>query len=133
ARGVDGAGVRVLGSLFDRIGIRTMIIATVVSAAAAPLVFLGGFALAMLGMACWGVGTGAQESVMRATIAQLAPQDRRATAFGIFNAIYGAAWFVGSALLGFLYDLSLASVVIASVALQATSLPVFFRLAARPD
>lgn len=26
---------------------------------------------------------------MRATIAQLAPRERRATAFGIFNAVYG--------------------------------------------
>ena len=131
AMATDGAGALALGSLFDRIGIRTMIIATVVSAAATPLVFLGGFALAILGMACWGVGTGAQESVMRATVARLAPHDRRATAFGIFNAVYGVAWFVGSALLGFLYDLSIAGVVIASVALQGASLPVFFRLTVR--
>ena len=68
---------------------------------------------------------------MRATIAQLAPQDRRATAFGIFNAVYGVAWFAGSALLGFLYDLSIAGVVVASVALQTASLPVFFWLTGR--
>jgi hypothetical protein len=30
-----------------------------------------------------GLGTGAQDSVMRATISRLAPQQRRATAFGI--------------------------------------------------
>jgi uncharacterized membrane protein len=41
---------------------------------------------------------------MRATIAQLASRDRRATAFGIFNAVYGIAWFAGSVLLGILYD-----------------------------
>ena len=129
AMAVDGAAGLALGSLFDRIGLRAMILATVISAAAAPLVFLGGFAEAVLGMVCWGIGTGAQESVMRATIAQLAPRDRRATAFGIFNAVYGIAWFAGSVLLGILYDRSIAGVVIASTGLQAAALPVLYRLA----
>ena len=67
---VDGLGALALGSLFDRIGIWTMVLATVVSAAAAPLVFLGNLTLAVIGMACWGLGTGAQDSVMRATISR---------------------------------------------------------------
>jgi len=131
AMGVDGVGALVLGSLFDRIGIRTMILATIASAAAAPLVFLGDFPLAVIGMACWGVGTGAQDSIMRATVSRLAPQQRRATAFGIMNAIYGLAWFAGSVLLGVLYDRSIVAVVLASMLLQAAALPIFTWLAAR--
>ena len=68
---------------------------------------------------------------MRATISQLAPHDRRATAFGIFNAVYGVAWFAGSVLLGVWYDLSLVAVVLTSALLQAAALPIFVRLAAR--
>src|SRR6266849_2547331 len=83
AMAVDGLGALALGSLFDRIGSWTMVLATIASAAAAPLVFLGNLPLAVIGMACWGLGTGAQDSVMRATISRLAPQQRRATAFGI--------------------------------------------------
>jgi MFS family permease len=131
AMAVDGLGALVLGSLFDRIGIRTMILATITSAAAAPLVFLGNFPAAVLGMACWGVGTGAQDSIMRATISRLAPQQRRATAFGIMNAVYGLAWFAGSVLLGVLYDLSIVSVAVVSALLQAAALPIFAWLAAR--
>jgi MFS family permease len=131
AMAVDGLGALALGSLFDRIGIWTMVLATIASAAAAPLVFLGNLPLAVIGMACWGVGTGAQDSVMRATISQLAPQQRRATAFGIMNAVYGVAWFAGSVLLGVLYDLSLVAVVLTSALLQAVALPIFVRLAAR--
>ena len=126
---VDGAAGLALGSLFDRIGVRAMIVATVISAAAAPLVFLGGIMAAVLGMVCWGIGTGAQESVMRATIAQLARRYRRATAFGLFNAVYGVAWFIGSVLLGILYDRSIAGVAIASTALQAAALPILYWLA----
>src|SRR6266481_2193874 len=125
AMAVDGLGALALGSLFDRIGIWTMVFATIVSAAAAPLVFLGNFPLAVIGMACWGLGTGAQDSVMRATISRLAPQQRRATAFGIMNAVYGVAWFLGSVLLGILYDSSILAVVLASALLQAAALPVF--------
>ena len=131
ATAVDGAAGVALGSLFDRVGLRAMILATAISAAAAPLVFLGGFVQAVLGMVCWGIGTGAQESVMHATIAQLAPRERRATAFGIFNAVYGIAWFAGSVLLGILYDRSIAGVVIASTALQAVALPVLYWLVHR--
>jgi predicted MFS family arabinose efflux permease len=50
AMGIDGVGALALGSLFDRIGIRTMILATIVSAAAAPLVFLANFSLAVIGI-----------------------------------------------------------------------------------
>ena len=128
AMAVDGAAGLALGTLFDRIGIRAMVLATALSAAAAPLVFLGGFGLAVLGMACWGIGTGAQESVMRATVAQLAPRDRRATAFGLFNAVYGVAWFAGSVLLGVLYDFSIVGVAVVSAALQVAALPVLLRL-----
>ena len=130
AMAVDGAGALVLGSLFDRIGIRTMVLATVISAAAAPLVFLGNLPAAVLGMACWGLGTGAQDSIMRATIARLAPQLRRGTAFGIMNAVYGVAWFAGSVLLGVLYDRSILAVVLASTVLQLMAAPIFMRLAA---
>ena len=130
AMAVDGAGALVLGSLFDRIGIRTMVLATVISAAAAPLVFLGNLPAAALGMACWGLGTGAQDSIMRATIARLAPQLRRGTAFGIMNAVYGVAWFAGSVLLGVLYDRSILAVVLASTVLQLMAGSIFMRLAA---
>jgi Major Facilitator Superfamily len=75
-----------------------------------------------------GVGMGAQESIMRAAIARIAPAERRGTAYGIFNALYGAAWFAGSVLLGALYDRSVPALVVASVALQAASLPVLLWL-----
>ena len=95
-----------LGRLFDRVGIIIMIPATIASATSAPLAFLGGPILVTIGVICWGIGMGAQKSVMRAAIALTAPSDRRGTAFGLFHAIFGVAWFMGSALLGFIYDRS---------------------------
>jgi MFS family permease len=114
-----------LGHQFDRIGAVVMIPATAVSAVSAPLAFLGGPMIATLGVICWGVGMGAQESVLRALIGSMAPRERRATAFGLFHTIFGVSWFIGSALLGFIYDHSIVGVAIFSLVVQLAALPIF--------
>jgi hypothetical protein len=40
-------------------------------------------------MVLWGIGVGAQESVMRAVVARMTAADRRGTAYGILNAVFG--------------------------------------------
>lgn len=118
AMGVDGLAALAFGRLFDRFGLPVLAVVVVVSAAFAPLVFLGGFPLVAAGMVCWGIGMGAQESIMRAAIADLVPADRRGTAYGLFNAGYGLSWFLGSALLGILLDIAVGWLVAFSVAIQ---------------
>ena len=125
AMGVDALAALVFGSLFDRRGLPVLIFATLVSAFFAPLAFLGGSYLACIGMALWGVGMGAQESIMRAVIAEMVPANRRASAYGIFNAGFGLSWFLGSALMGFLYDFSITWLIVFSVLAQLASLPLF--------
>jgi MFS family permease len=130
AMGVDGISAIVFGRLFDRLGIRVLLPVVGLSLAFAPLVFLGGFTLALVGMGTWGIGLGAQESIMRAAVAEMVPADRRGSAYGVFNSVYGAAWFLGSALMGFLYDTSVLALVVFSVFVQLASLP-FFALTVR--
>jgi len=124
AMGVDALAALVFGRLFDWKGIAVMAAAAIISSLFAPLVFLGGFSLALLGMALWGVGMGAQESIMRAAIADMVPADRRGSAYGLFNTGYGFFWFLGSALMGMLYDISLPSLIAFSVAAQLASVPL---------
>lgn len=126
AMGVDALAALIFGYLFDRIGISVLIIVAFISAFFAPLVLLGGFYFALIGMGLWGVGMGAQESIMRAAIAEMVPANRRASAYGIFNAGYGLFWFVGSAIMGVLYDLSLPALIGFSVVTQLASVPLFF-------
>lgn len=125
AMGVDALAALAFGRLFDRSGIPTLALASLLSALFAPLVFLGGLAAAFLGMVLWGVGMGAQESIMRAAIAEMVPANRRAAAYGVFNAGFGVFWFCGSALMGVLYDVSVPWLIIFSVATQLGSIPVF--------
>src|SRR6266567_1464745 len=58
AMGVSGIGSLLFGRLFDRVGIWILVPLTVIAAASAPLVFLGGFWLALGGSALWGLGMG---------------------------------------------------------------------------
>lgn len=126
AMGVDALAALVCGRLFDRLGLTTLMATALLSALFAPLVFWGGFAGALLGMALWGIGMGAQESIMRAAVAEMASPDKRGTAYGIFNTGFGLFWFAGSALMGFLYDVSLPALIIFSIVIQAAAIPLFW-------
>jgi MFS family permease len=128
AMGVDALAALVFGRYFDRKGIPILIMAVLISMFFAPLVFLGGFYWSLVGMALWGVGMGAQESVMRAAIAGLVPAARRATAYGLFNTGYGLFWFAGSTLIGLLYDISIPYLIAFSMAAQAASIPLLVQV-----
>jgi MFS family permease len=128
AMGVDAVAALILGRLFDRLGMPVIMAVSILSALFAPLVFLGGFNLALLGMVLWGIGMGAQESIIKAALAEMVPRDRRATGYGIFNTGFGLFWFLGSALMGILYDFSIGSLIFFSVVIQLCSIPIFRRI-----
>lgn len=122
AMGVDAVAALLFGYLLDRIGIMALILAVVLSVGFAPLVFLS--SAVIWGMVLWGIGMGAQESIVRAIVANLVPPERRGSAYGIFSTGYGLAWFLGSLLMGILYDRSLGLLVLVSVVLQLLGLPL---------
>jgi predicted MFS family arabinose efflux permease len=121
AMAAGALGALVGGRLFDRLGVVVLVPLTVAAALFAPLVFLGGLWLVLVGVVLWGLGTGVHESLMPAVVAGLVPPARRGSAYGLFNAVYGVAWFLGSAAMGVLYERSLAGVVAFSVALESAA------------
>lgn len=118
AMATDGLSAMALGKLYDRHGIKVLAGVCLLTSLFPPFVFLGREELMVLGMIIWGVGMGAQESILRAAIPQMVPPERRATAYGVFHTAFGVSWFAGSAAMGSLYDLSLAGVIGLSTALQ---------------
>jgi MFS family permease len=48
-------------------------------------------------MVLWGIGMGAQDSLLKAVLAGVVPIEKRSTAFGVFDTGFGVAWFLGSA------------------------------------
>ncbi len=125
AMGVDAISALIFGKLFDKVGISIMVVVALISAFFAPLTFLGGFYMAFMGMALWGVSMGAQESIMRSSVAVMSSSKKRGSAYGVFNTIYGVSWFLGSFFMGILYDFSITYLVIFSVLIQLLSIPIF--------
>ena len=100
----------------------------------APFVYIGGYIVfkgsvvpAIFGLSLWGIGMGAQESIMRAAVADLVPANKRGTGYGLFHTGFGLLWFGGSALMGVLYDWNIYAIVIFSVVMQLAAIPVFFK------
>jgi predicted MFS family arabinose efflux permease len=129
AMGVGGAGALLFGRLFDRAGLEILVPLTLVTALYAPLAFLGGPATALAGVALWGLGVGVHESILAAAIATMVSAERRATAYGLFTAGFGLFWFLGSILLGWLYDISAVAMVSVAAALEIASVPFLWSVA----
>jgi MFS family permease len=111
----SGGGSLLFGRWYDRAGLGVLVPGLLLGAAVAPLAFYGGFALALAGVVLWGLSQGVHDAVMNAAVATFIPESQRARAYGNFSALYGIAWFLGSALLGLLYDRALPALVAVSV------------------
>lgn len=123
---VDAVAALVFGFLFDRYGVKVLVLSTLLSAPFPILVFGGeSIPTVLLGIALWGVGMGAQESILKAAVASMVPKTSRATGYGIFECAFGAAWFLGSWLLGLLYETSLPVMIAVSVLAQLAAIPLY--------
>jgi predicted MFS family arabinose efflux permease len=127
----DGLAALLFGRLFDRRGMVVLMVGVWLASMFPPLVFSGQPNLAVIGMILWGIGMGAQESIMKAAIASMVPIDKRASAYGIFSAGYGLSWFFGSAIMGMLYDRSVIAVVIFSGACLQIAIPILLWVSKR--
>jgi MFS family permease len=105
-------------------------LAVVLSALFSPLVFLGGFGVALAGLALWGVAYATQDTLLKAVIASVLPEGRRNLAFGLFYLGYGGGWLAGSIVTGVLYERSRAALIAFAATATLASIP-FLVLAAR--
>jgi MFS family permease len=131
AMAVSGTGSLIFGRLFDRIGIGILIPLTVVSALYAPLAFLGGFWVSLVGVSLWGLGMGVHESIIPAAVAPMVSPNRRSSAYGLFTGAYGIAWFLGSTVIGALFTVSLTTVVVFSVIAELAAIPLILIVRSR--
>lgn len=115
AMAADGVAAMFVGHAFDRArsggasGLRVLAVVLVCAAGSLPLVLVGGTSAALVGIALWAMGLGATESIGKATVAVLSPPSRRGAAYGIYYAVFGGAWWLGSIAVGVLSDQSRAA------------------------
>ncbi len=122
---VDAMAALALGKLYDRYGIIVLIFSILASLAFPLFTFSGSLPMVVIGVSLWGLGMGAQESILRAIMADLAPAGKVATVFGWFNTVFGIAWFAGSAVMGALYQISLLWLIVFSMIMQLAAISLF--------
>lgn len=128
---VDAVAALLFGALYDKKGVKALVVSTVLSAPFPILVFQTTSVRALfLGVALWGIGMGAQESILKAAVTSMVPKTNRATGYGIFECAFGVCWFFGSWILGILYDANLSAMIALSVVAQLAAIP-FYLLAGR--
>jgi MFS family permease len=124
---VDAVAALFFGYLYDRIGVKALMISTLLSSVFAIFVFsVHSVPMLLLGIALWGIGMGAQESILKAAVTTMVPKSSRATGYGIFEFSFGVFWFLGSWLMGVLYDFSIPAMVFVSVAAQLVAVPLYY-------
>jgi MFS family permease len=124
---VDAFSALIFGWLYDRRGLRVLMLSSALSACFS--IFIFGFMTmtgTVIGVILWGIGMGAQESILKSAVTTIVSKNNRSTGFGLFETSFGVFWFIGSWIMGMLYDFSPVYLIIFSVAAQALSVPVFY-------
>lgn len=128
AMAVDGIVALAIGKLYDKKGLLSLLAVPVVSIAVPLFAFSTGYYAALLGAVLWGAVMGMQETILRAAIADFTSIRKRGFAYGIFNTLYGAGWFIGSLVLGFLYEVNIMYVVAFMILAQLAALPALWQV-----
>lgn len=128
AMATDALASIVIGFSFDRKGIIILALAAFISSFSAFFAFSSNEYMVVIGIIIWGISLGAQETLIGAVIGIIVPKARRSTAYGIFNACYGFAWFLGSAVIGYFLDVNIAFLMVFSFIVQLLAVPILIYL-----
>jgi len=127
AMAIDALSALLLGFMFDKKGFSILILIPLLTLPILPLVLSNIQYLIILGIIIWGFVMGLHESVGKAVIGRIIGS-RMAFGYGILNAIYGISWFVGSLIMGLIYELSLGYLIIFSLIIEIISIIIFINI-----
>ncbi len=123
---VDAAIAPVSGKLYDQRGIILLLVIPVIGIII-PFLGFGMSRELIYGAAIlFGISMGMQETVLRAVVADRIHISKRGTAYGIFNTVYGAGFFIGGMLVGWLYENLQSLAPVAPAVLSVLACGVFF-------
>ena len=125
---VDAVAALIFGHIYDKKGVKALVISTIISAPFSLFIFgLKSEAAILFGLVLWGIGMGAQESILKAAVTSMVPKKNRATGYGIFECSFGIFWFLGSWILGVIYAKSLPLMIGLSIFAQVLAIPFYLR------
>ena len=126
AMAVDGIVALIIGKAYDKIGLKTILTIPILTLPIPFFAFSQSYGTVLIGVILWGAVMGIHETIMRAAIADLIPIERRGSAYGIFNTVYGLSWLIGATLMGFMYEFKPQAITAFVVVMELISIPVFF-------
>ena len=103
-QGLDALTAPISGAAFDRYGTMLLIAPFLMSIVPTILCFGGSPVYVTVAAAIFGVIYGMQESIYRAAVSQLVRPERRGSAYGWFNTVYGLGFIVGGTAMGYFID-----------------------------
>jgi MFS family permease len=115
----------VFGRVYDRVGLRGLVVLPLLAATIPFLGFSSTPSLVVLGALAWGTAVGVQDSTMRAAVADLVPRQRLGAGYGTFTAVYGLAWMIGTGTIGWLYEHGRTALTTFVVVTQVVALVMF--------
>lgn len=123
---VDAMAALIFGHIYDKKGVKALVISTLISAPFSIFIFgIKSEGAILFGLVLWGVGMGAQESILKAAVTSMVPKKNRASGYGIFECSFGIFWFLGSWLLGVLYSVSIPLMIGISILAQVLATPFY--------
>jgi uncharacterized membrane protein YjjB (DUF3815 family) len=103
AMATEAVAALATGFAYDRWGAPLLYALPALIVAVPALALSDTWPLVLAGVLIWGAVTGVQDSTVKALVADLVPQRRLATAYGVFAAFQGVAALAGGTLAGGLY------------------------------
>ena len=103
AMATEAVAALATGFAYDRWGAAVLYTLPIAIVAVPALTLANALTVVLAGVLLWGAVTGVQDSTVKALVADLVPQRRLATAYGVFAAFQGVAALAGGVLAGGLY------------------------------
>lgn len=128
AMGVDALVSLWAGLRYDRIGFKLLFWIPVLNIPVAWLGFMNYSYMVCFAAICWGTLVGIQNTVMKATIADLIPVQMRGRAYAIFNIALGLAMLIGSSLMGWMYEMAKSILISYVLIAQLIAFVLYFKV-----
>ena len=122
AMGIDGLVAFFIGSLYDKIKLKILIIVPLLSVFLSFLCFSNSLVSITFAVLSYGIIIGCHETILRAAIADLISLSKRGLAYGIFNSIYGLGFLIGGLIIGYLYGKSIRQIYFYVISIEIISL-----------
>ncbi|MCM8803878.1 MAG: MFS transporter [Candidatus Omnitrophica bacterium] len=110
--GIDGIIAFFIGDLYDKIKFKALLLIPILTMILPFFAFSSNIFFSIISVIILGIIIGCHETVLRASIGDMTHSSKRGFAYGLFNSIYGIAIFIGSWIIGYLYEKNLQNILL---------------------